>query len=207
MSQVIPFSEACERNKDVILDVIAPYLQRVDSVLEIGTGTAQHALHFARANPQLDWQTSDQREYLGGIMAQLENARQSNAPHVNVLPPIELDVNQPIWVPSGTRYPIVFTANTFHIMSIVDVEAFFMGLADVVSSNAHLIIYGPFKYQGKFTSGSNADFDQSLRSRGVGSCIKDFETVRRLASSAGFGLHTDHRMPANNQCLIFSNVP
>lgn len=201
MNAIIPFSEACERNKDVILEVITPYLKQMESVLEIGTGTAQHALYFAEQNPHLRWQSSDQTHYLDGIKSQLRNAKLAN-----VLPPFELDVNQSPWLAEDKEFQGIFTANTLHIMSDNDVAAFFKGLPEVTGQGTYLMIYGPFKYHGKFTSDSNAQFDQSLRAREVGSCIKDFETVSELAALAGFELVADHKMPANNQCLIFENV-
>ena len=198
----IPFSAACERNKDPILDVIRPSLQSVQSVLEVGSGTAQHAIHFAGECPNLEWQTSDQEEYLPGIRAQLETTQLSN-----VLLPLTLDVNQPQWIPDKKRFPLIYTANTLHIMAWSDVCAFFSGLYQVVDSSARLIVYGPFKYDGQFTSESNAEFDENLRSRGVGSAIRDFEEIDQLAKKSGFSLLADHTMPANNQCLIWqSNV-
>ena len=199
MSDILPFSAACERNKDVILGQLSPYLKQCDSILEVGSGTAQHAVHFAKAHPGLKWQTSDQCEYLEGIKLQLKYANVAN-----VLPPIELNVNQPTWHPDGIRYPAVYTANTLHIMSWDDVQAFLMGLGEVTLPNAHVFIYGPFKYDGKFTSQSNYEFDQSLRSRGVGSAIRDFESVNQCANKFGFQLHSDIAMPANNQLLIWT---
>ena len=194
----LPFSAPCERNKDVILDVIRPSLKAVSSVLEVGSGTAQHAIHFAREFPDLDWQTSDQEEYLSGIRAQLANANLNN-----VLEPLLLDVNQAQWIPNQQRFPLIYTANTFHIMAWSDVCAFFAGLQQVTADKAQLIVYGPFKYGGQFTSESNAEFDESLRSRGTGSGIRDFEAVDDLAKASGFKLLIDQKMPANNQCLIW----
>ncbi len=198
MTKTIPFSAACERNKDVILEAVEPVLRSVVSVLEVGSGTGQHAVHFAEAMPHLIWQTSDQTEYLDGVRMQLEMAGRNNA-----LMPLELDVNQIPWLQSGERYEAVFTANTFHIMRWREVRAFFQGLQDVTTDKSFLIIYGPFKYAGKFTSLSNHEFDLSLQSRGVGSGIRDFEAVLELATDAGFELISDTVMPANNQCLIF----
>jgi len=189
----IPFSEACERNKKPILDVIRPNLQMVKSVLEVGSGTAQHAIHFAGEFPDLQWQTSDQKEYLPGIRAQLDNAQLNN-----VLLPLTLDVNQSQWIPDKKRFPLIYTANTLHIMAWPDVCAFFEGLPQAVTESAQLIIYGPFKYGGQFTSESNAGFDETLRSRGAGSAIRDFEAVNKLAEASGFKLLADYKMPANN---------
>lgn len=195
----IPYSEACERNKGPILDVLNQYFDQANTVVEVGSGTAQHAVFFAEAKPHLRWQTSDQQPYLDGINAQLAVAKLSN-----VISPIMLDVNQEVWVENGALFDLVFTANTLHIMSESDVEAFFAGLQQLMTDQARLVVYGPFKYSGRFTSDSNQAFDLSLRSRGVGSGIRDFEWVNRLAEQQGLYLLEDHKMPANNQCLIWS---
>jgi len=198
VTDILPFSAACERNKDVILEKLSSYLSELSSVLEIGSGTAQHAVHFARAYPGLKWQTSDQKEYIEGIQMQLKYAELDN-----VLTPLQIDVKQPVWDPSATRYPAIYTANTLHIMNEGDVRAFFDGLPNVMTPDAMLYIYGPFKYNGAFTSSSNQDFDQSLRSRGVGSAIRDFEFIEKQARDIGLSLLHDHKMPANNQLLVF----
>ena len=200
MSLTIPFSAACERNKDSILQTIDPILNGASSVLEIGSGTGQHAIYFAGHHPHLLWQTSDQAEYIQGLNAQLENVNCTNA-----LAPFELNVNQPTWCLKPKVFDVIYTANTMHIMTWSDVEAFFAGLHQVAKKDTALIIYGPFKYNGKFTSQSNRVFDQTLRDRGVGSGIRDFEAVDQLAGTAGFSLVEDHKMPANNQCLVWSN--
>ena len=194
----IPFSEACERNKDVILETISPILHDLSSVLEIGSGTAQHAVHFARKFTKLAWQTSDQKHYIDGIKAQLSVANLENLPS-----PLLIDVNQQPWVKSGQQYDGLYSANTLHIMTKADVEAFFTELTSVLKANAYVMIYGPFKYAGKFTSESNAHFDQSLRLRECGSAIRGFEWVNGLAERVGLRLINDHQMPANNQLLVW----
>lgn len=194
----IPYSEACERNKDPILSTIDQHLEAANSVLEIGTGTAQHAVHFAQAMPHLQWQASDQTHYIQGINAQLDVAKVGN-----IARPVELDVNQAVWLLSGAKVDLVYTANTFHIMTSADVEAFFKGLPQVLNPGAKVVVYGPFKYKDQFTSDSNAAFDQRLRERGVGSAIRDFEWVNTLAGEQGLTLLEDHNMPANNQCLVW----
>ena len=198
MSLVIPFSEACERNKDIILETISPFLQRVSTVLEIGSGTAQHAVYFARNTPRLRWQTSDQAQYLEGIRAQLQNAEVAN-----VLAPLQLDVRQTVWCESPQKFDLIYSANTLHIMSWDEVCSLFAGVATVSQPLTYLVFYGPFKYRGEFTSESNNQFDQILRARGVGSAIRDFEAVNQLAQEAGFTLLLDQAMPANNQCIIW----
>jgi len=200
MSLIIPYSEACQRNKDAILDVARPYFEKISSVLEIGSGTGQHAVYFAQNCPNLIWQTSDQSQHLQGIEAQL-----SNAGVENVLPPFALDVKQKLWSPSASKYDCIFTANTFHIMAWAEVQAFFKGLSQLTQKGSYLVVYGPFKYAGKFTSASNQQFDQSLRARAGASAIRDFEEVNKLAAEANFGLLSDTPMPANNQCIVWQN--
>ncbi|MGH1427976.1 MAG: DUF938 domain-containing protein [Arenicella sp.] len=197
----LPYSPACDRNKEAILNVISPYLSRSKKLLEVGSGSAQHAVYFSAVFPELIWQTSDQCHYLDGIKAQLHNASLNN-----VLPPVELDVNQKNWGFNGQLFDAIYTANTFHIMSQSDVDAFFQGLSDVVTDSSFLFVYGPFKYAGNFTSDSNRDFDHALRSRDCGSSIKDFEDVNALASQQGFKLVEDRSMPANNQCLVWQKL-
>jgi cyclopropane fatty-acyl-phospholipid synthase-like methyltransferase len=201
MSAVIPFSAACERNKDPILEVISPYLQNVNEVLEIGSGTGQHAVYFAQALPHLNWQSSDQACYLEGIHAQFGRASLNN-----LLAPIELDVTQSVWFADERRFSAIFTANTFHIMTKSQVVAFFDGVGSVSTESALLLVYGPFKYRGDFTSVSNQVFDQSLRARNCGSAIRDIEWIEELAREAGFGLQRDIAMPANNQLLVLNRI-
>lgn len=194
----LPFSAPCERNKTVIFDKLEPYFKQCSSVLEIGSGSAQHAVYFAGRQTTLEWQTSDRIEYIDGINAQCANASLDN-----VRLPFVLDVNVANWLPEPKQYSAIYTANTLHIMDWVSVSAFFKGLPSVSGSKTFLFIYGPFKYAGGFTSPSNDEFDQLLRSRGEGSSIKDFEKIQDMANTVGFQLLKDIRMPANNQLLIW----
>ena len=198
MTEKVPFSAACERNKDPILQVISPHLRRAKTVLEIGSGSAQHAVHFAQAFTQLTWQTSDQAPGMAGIIAQCQHAKLSN-----LLMPVELDVNQKPWFEATTVFDLVYSANTMHIMTSADIHAFFSGLPSILSEGGVLILYGPFKFNQAFTSDSNADFDKQLRARGVGSAIRDFEWIDALAQQRGFRLIEHHKMPAHNECFIW----
>lgn len=198
MNNCLPFSAACERNQNLILKELKPYFEKINLVLEVGTGTAQHALHFAKSEAHLTWQTADRSDYIDGIHAQLDATSLNN-----VLAPIVLDVNQANWLGENQKYQAVYTANTLHIMTWQSVEAFFSGIPKVTQPGALLFVYGPFKYGGKFTSESNNEFDQTLRSRGVGSAIRDFEKIEECANKSGFQLLNDISMPANNQLLIW----
>lgn len=190
----LPFSPACERNKGPILERLGPALAGVRHVLEIGSGTGQHAVHFAAALPALAWQPSDLPEHLPGLRARLA----LEAP-TNVLAPLELDVRSRPWR-TGT-VDAIYTANTLHIMGWSDVVEFFAGVADVLAPGGALCVYGPFKYDGMHTSASNAEFDVLLRERDPASGIRDFGAVDALATRAGLALVADHALPANNRFL------
>ena len=191
----LPHSPACDRNRDPILQVLLEHFATSRRVLEIGSGTAQHAVHFAAAMPRLQWQTSDVAENIPGIRAQLAAAGLPNTPS-----PLELDVKGE-W--PATRFDAVFSANTLHIMSWLEVQQLFGRLGQVIAPHATVAIYGPFNYGGRFTSESNAAFDRSLKSRGAHMGIRDFEAVNALAADIGIELLTDVAMPANNRTLVW----
>ncbi|HEV7491338.1 MAG TPA: DUF938 domain-containing protein [Rhodanobacteraceae bacterium] len=191
-----PFAPACERNRDPILAVLRAHFSDRTRILEIGSGTGQHAAHFAAAMPYLSWQTSDRAENLPGIRAWLAEANLPNTP-----PPIELDVATGGW--PTTRYDAIFSANTLHIMSWAEVEMLFGALPGVATPDAKLAVYGPFNYEGAYSSASNAAFDESLKQRGSQMGIRDMEAVNSLAHDAGFALIDDVPMPANNRTLVW----
>jgi cyclopropane fatty-acyl-phospholipid synthase-like methyltransferase len=190
-----PVSAACERNRDPILAVLREHFADRRRVLEIGSGTGQHAVYFAAAMPQVDWQTSDLEASHAGIHLWLAEARLPN-----VRAPIVLDVNA-AW--PDRRYDAVFTANTLHYMGWPQVEKLFAHLPSVLSKNAKLVVYGPFNYGGQFTSPSNAQFQQTLQGWGAHMGIRDFEAVDALARGIGLELVEDREMPANNRCLVW----
>jgi cyclopropane fatty-acyl-phospholipid synthase-like methyltransferase len=190
-----PFAPACERNREPILQVLRVAFAQSRHVLEVGSGTGQHAVHFAAAMPWLDWQCSDRAEQLPGIRAWLDESALPNTPA-----PLELDVAGP-W-PSA-RYDGLFSANTLHIMGWAEVERLFACLPKVASDDAVLAIYGPFNRDGRYTSDSNADFDRSLKARDSRMGLRDAAAVDALAQAAGFALAQDHAMPAGNRCLVW----
>jgi len=190
-----PHSPASERNRDPILAVLRGFFGDRSAVLEIGSGTGQHAVHFAAAMPQLRWQASDRTEHLPGIRAWLAEAALPNTPD-----PLELDVTG-TW-PHAT-FDAVFSANTLHIMGWAEVEALFAALPGATTDDAKLAIYGPFNIGGKFTSDSNAAFDASLRARAPKMGIRDIAAVDALAQAAGFALADDIALPANNRILLW----
>jgi cyclopropane fatty-acyl-phospholipid synthase-like methyltransferase len=191
-----PFAPACERNREPILAVLRKHFADRARVLEIGSGTGQHAVHFAAAMPSLVWQTSDVADSLPGIRAWLDDAKLANTPV-----PFVLDVGGDDW--PATRFDAVFSANTLHIMGWPEVERFFAALDRVTTRDAKLAIYGPFNHGGAFTSASNAAFDASLKARAPHMGIRDVEAVDALAREAGFAMIDDVAMPANNRTLVW----
>jgi len=190
-----PDAPSCLRNREPILGVLREHFADRRTVLEIGSGTGQHAIFFAAALRHLNWQTSEQRESLPGILAWLDEAALPNTPA-----PLELDV-MGAW--PTQRYDAIFSANTVHIMSWANVECMFARLPEVMTGDAVLVIYGPFNYAGHFTSESNATFDAWLKQSGAHRGIRDFEAVDALAGKAGLTLLEDRAMPSNNRCLVW----
>lgn len=196
---VKPYSESCDQNRDPILDVIRPLLRDARSVLEIGSGTGQHAVYFAAAMPHLVWYTSDCAEYHPGIRLWLEEAGL-----VNTRPPLLLDVGRSDW--PSLEVDGVFSANTAHIMQWHEVAAMFHGVGRLLGGGGRFLLYGPFNYHGSFTSDSNARFDRWLKARDPGMGVRDFEALVELAGSAGLQLQEDFPMPANNRILCWQRI-
>ena len=193
---MLPFSEACERNKHPILAVLRSAFAEAGEVLEIGSGTGQHAVHFARHLPHLAWQPTDRAEHLPGLAARIALEGGDN-----LRSPVELDVTQTSW--PFVRADAVFSANTLHIMSWPEVVQLFAGVGRVLARGGRLAVYGPFRYAGRYTSDSNERFDLGLRERDAASGIRDFEEVDALARAQSLALQADHPMPANNQLLVW----
>lgn len=191
-----PYSESCDQNKDPILSVISPILSSVSSVLEIGSGTGQHAIYFAEKLPHITWHTSDCKPYLDGINAWLAEA---GLPNLHA--PVELDVSATQW--PGIEVDAIFTANSIHIMNQADMVNFIEGAGRLLKAQGSLIIYGPFNYNGAFTSESNARFNQWLKDRDPQSGIKHFEDIESLANENRLQIVADYEMPANNRILHF----
>ena len=190
------YAESCEENKLPILEVLHKEFATTQTVLEIGSGTGQHAVFFAEQLSHLIWQPSDVIESHTSIIEWINDSSLDN-----VLPPLELDVSQHHW-PNHT-YDGLFSANTTHIMSWPQVVELFNGINNILAANGKFCLYGPFNYQGQFTSPSNAHFDQWLKSRDPESGIRDFEALNELAEKTGMKLTEDYEMPVNNRLLVW----
>ena len=183
-----PFSEASERNRGPILEVLKRVFSNTRFVLEIGSGTGQHAAYFAPELAHLVWQASDVADNLPGIRERVSDP-----------PPIELDVDKE-W--PKLAVDAVFSANTCHIMSWPQVERMFAGIGKIPTLKV-FCLYGPFNYGGRYTSESNARFDAMLRARDPASGVRDLEKIKALAEHEGLLLAEDNPMPANNRLLVF----
>ncbi|MEQ1529953.1 MAG: DUF938 domain-containing protein [Methylococcales bacterium] len=193
-----PFSQACENNKDPILQVISEVFSRSYQVWEIGSGTGQHACYFAKHLAHLEWQPTDRKENIAGIALWRAEAQLAN-----LKAPLILDVTDEDW--PCRVIEALFTANTLHIMSWVEVRIFFQRLPLYLRPGAPVCIYGPFNYHSQYTSVSNANFDQCLKSQHALSGIRNFEDIVELAMAVGIKLVRDIAMPANNRLLVFEN--
>jgi len=194
-----PYSESCEQNRDPIFDIIQPLLKDKKSVLEVGSGTGQHAVYFAERMPHLTWQTSDQQDYHDGIKLWLNGAGLDNTP-----PPIPLNVSTDVW--PNENFDAIFSANAVHIMAWDNVVDFFKNAPELLNENGLFILYGPFNYNQQYTSESNARFDIWLKQRDPDSAIRDFEALNELAQKEGLVLQSDYALPANNRILVWKKI-
>lgn len=192
----LPFSQACENNKQPILDVLRSAFSDSRRVLEVGSGTGQHAVHLAPALPWLEWQTSDLPENHPAIEAWLDAY-----PSPNLKRPLEFDLRLSPW--PKKEFDAIFSANTAHIMAWPQVERLITEAGVQLPENGVLALYGPFNYNGKSTSASNEQFDQMLRERDPNQGIRNFEALNDLAQESGLRLEVDHEMPANNRLLVW----
>lgn len=191
-----PFSESCERNKQAILSIIKPLLINRQHLLEIGSGTGQHAVYFAEQLPHINWQTSDRQENHSDI-----NLWLADSVATNIEQPLNLDVIEDPW--PDKKYDAVFSANIVHIMPWQAVQACFAGVGKILKKCGIFMLYGPFNYKGEFTCESNRNFEGWLKSVDPERGIRDFEAVNRLAEKASMQLITDCEMPANNRILVW----
>lgn len=192
----MPDAPATGRNRGAILEVLKNELSSADSVLEIGSGTGQHAVFFAGELPYLVWHTSDRPENHAGITAWIEHSALTN-----VVKPIELDVLSSR--PPGQKFAAVFSANTAHIMSIEAVSSMFGIVAECLLDDGVFCLYGPFNEGGEFTSASNEAFDQSLRAQNPEMGIRNIEELDKIAAQTGLFRYRTYAMPANNQLLVW----
>ncbi|MEM9677332.1 MAG: DUF938 domain-containing protein [Pseudomonadota bacterium] len=194
------FSSAADKNKDVILECLQAVLKTGDRVLEIASGTAQHALHFATQMPEVTWQPSDRDLQEYGLTTAIAAANLGN-----LLAPIRLDVAA--WPRDIEGYSAVYSANCIHVMPTGNLEPYIRGAAASLCPGGLMMFYGPFKYDGAFTTPSNESFDAFLSETYPGGGIRDFEAVDALARENGLSFVSDTAMPANNQFIVWQRLP
>ncbi len=194
-----PFSQACENNRGPIFNALRPLIADKTSVLEIGSGTGQHAVWFAHQLPHLVWQTSDLPQNHPGIQLWLEAQ-----PSPNLRPPIALDMLVDAW--PETSYDVIYSANTAHIMPWQGVVNMLSQVGLHLLSGGLFCLYGPMAYAGEIAPQSNVLFDQHLRQQAAHMGIRDFHDINRLALNAGLVMLDDHPMPANNRLLIWEKA-
>ncbi len=198
----LPFSPACLRNQEPILTLLRRWIPPAARVLEVGSGSGQHAIHMARHLPGVHWQPSERNESLAGLAGRIALEGQAGlAPGARVAPPVALDVTDAQW-PAGP-FDAVFTANTLHIMPATAVPHLLAGSARVLSADGLLLIYGPFRYGARHTAASNGDFDLHLRQLDPAMGVRDAEELQAEAAHLGLHLQADAAMPANNRLLVF----
>jgi hypothetical protein len=192
---------AVARNSDPILAVLREVLTAPGTVLEIASGSGEHAIHFAAALPHLVWQPTDPDA----------RARRSIAAHAaraqlpNLLPPLELDAAAAVW--PVTRSDAVVSINMIHIAPWSAAEGLMAGTARLLAPGAPLYLYGPYRLQGQHTAPSNAAFDENLRARDPAWGVRDLDAVAALAARHGLALQRTVAMPANNLSIIFRRNP
>ena len=203
-TSTLPFSQACENNKQPILEILQQELQYCIHVLEVGSGTGQHSVYFAPRLAHLTWQTSDVLAHHTTI-----NAWHTVHPAPNLYAPLTFDLavdSLPMSLASNQLYDAVFTANTLHIISWSLVEKLFELVGEALPINGKLIVYGPFNENGQYTSAGNQQFDSSLRQRDPKSGIRHLEDIIALANTHMLKLSDKYAMPANNQLLVFQKI-
>lgn len=192
------YSQAAENNKQPILRILLSAFSPTRRVFEIGSGTGQHAEYFAQYLPQLHWLPSDLPENIDDL-----NERITQCSLTNISPAQIFDIDNSQW---PENIDAVFSANTAHIMSWSQAQKMLSEVGTHLNGSGVFALYGPFNYQGEFTSESNKNFDQWLKSRSASQGIRDFEKVCACATKAGLTLVRDHAMPANNRLLIWKKV-
>ncbi len=205
--QDLPFSPACQRNQEPILAMLRRWLPPLQAdvpleVLEVGSGTGQHAVHMARHLAGVHWQPTDRQENLESLTLRIAlEGREGLAPGASIAEPLILDVTQAPW-PAGP-FGAVFSANTLHIMAASAVPFFLAGSARVLAPQGLLLVYGPFRYGERHTADSNIAFDAHLRGIDPAMGVRDAEALRREAKDLGLEPLADEAMPANNRLLVF----
>jgi len=194
-----PFATSAERNAEPILEVLTHEFRDCSEVLEIGSGTGQHAVRFAAALGHLDWQSSDMEENHGGINAWIDGSGLKS-----VRAPLLLDVREDDV--RASAYDAVYSANTAHIMSFEAVTCMFSLVGRALRPNGIFCLYGPFRQNGEFSTASNEQFDASLRSRDPAMGMRDLGELDELAAANNLVRTGLYAMPSNNMIALWQKT-
>lgn len=194
-----PYASSSARNAKAIAGVLSHEFRNCKTVLEIGSGTGQHAVTFARELNHLTWQTSDLEPSHAGIREWIRESSLSN-----VREPVVLDVLKDTVEPGA--YDAVYSSNTAHIMSYAAVRRMFELVGETLAIHGVFCLYGPFSCNGKFSTASNAEFDASLRARNAAMGIRDLNELDAMAGSNGMKLAKHYAMPANNLTVVWNKT-
>jgi len=206
MQSPLPYNAAADRNKEAIGDALSSILSRATNVLEIGSGSGQHAVYLCRRFDHLQWQVTEQSQHLEGLQAVVSDAALGN-----VCDPLELSVNAFIDDTNaldhlGSNYSFAYSANTAHIMGFDQVPGLFTVASHCLDNDGCFALYGPFKENGHHNSDGNREFDASLRLQDSQMGIRDIEELKEFASSSGLALTDQIAMPANNRILLWRKL-
>jgi hypothetical protein len=206
LRMTVPFDNALvapavARNRDPILAVLREVLPAAGTVLEIASGTGEHAVHFASALPHLVWQPTDPDAQARGSIA----AHAARAQLPNLLLPLELDAASANW--PVARADAVVSINMIHIAPWTAAAGLMAGAARLLPARSPLYLYGPYREHGRHTAPSNAAFDDSLKARDPAWGVRDLDEVAALAGRHGFALQRTVAMPANNLSVVFRRNP
>jgi len=193
------WAESAEQNKVPITEALSPYFSTAKRVLELGSGTGQHAVHFAQKHPQLEWLPSERQCNLEMLR---QNLRLNALSNVNNA--IAIDASDDTW--PQLDVDLVYSANTLHIMSWDAVCQLFVHLGQLLKAQQRFCVYGPFRFPDRPFATSNAAFDQYLKQQDALSGIRDIDALKAVASAHNLYLENDIEMPANNHVLLWQRT-
>lgn len=199
MSCQKPFAPSADRNRAAIRDALSQELSPTDHVFEFGSGTGQHACHIAANHPEITWQPSDLPDKLIGIEQWIKESGCSN-----ILPPIAMDLAGEL--PAGQIATLCYCANVLHIVSWPLVQRLFLHAAALLQTHQKLCIYGPFMFNGAYTSEGNQRFDETMRGDNDYQGLRDITKLNLLAETTGFLNATMINMPANNHLMVWTKA-
>ena len=194
-------AESTIRNRTPILEILKKEIEGSKKLLEIGSGTGQHAVYFSKKLPQILWQTSDRSMNHESIIYWIKRYNLKN-----LLPPLDIEIglNEKN---INDIFDCVFSSNTSHIMSLENVKKLFALVGKILNKNGKFFLYGPFKINLEFTTKSNEDFHEKLKAENKLMGLRDIEELDNFATENNMQNHALYEMPANNYLSIWKKLP